>query len=189
MAQPTALTDPAALARNRARAAQKFLQKAAPGEQQESVAMGNKPFHSTAVVTGFPQVWAQGDTTIVADGDVLEIAQGAHDLVLHSLGLHWANDPVGQLIQCRRALKPDGLLLAASRGGQSLKLRRGLNRCRVGRARRCIQIGQGVQFVARQRVEITRNVPDCSVDICIGQCSLRGRFGTVVFLPLLPGHE
>ncbi|MEO0667702.1 MAG: methyltransferase domain-containing protein [Pseudomonadota bacterium] len=120
MAQPTALTDPAALARNRARADTLFLQETARDELQDRVAMVNKPFHSTAVVTGFPQVWAQGDTTVVADGDVLDIAQGTHDLVLHSLGLHWANDPVGQLIQCRRALKPDGLLLAASLGGQSL---------------------------------------------------------------------
>lgn len=34
--------------------------------------------------------------------------------------LHWANDPVGQLIQCRRALKPDGLCLAILPGGKTL---------------------------------------------------------------------
>jgi SAM-dependent methyltransferase len=32
--------------------------------------------------------------------------------VLHDLCLHWAEDPVGQLVQCARALRPDGLLLA-----------------------------------------------------------------------------
>ena len=120
MAQPTALTAPAALARNRARAHALFLQDTARDELQDRVAMVNKPFHAAAVVTGFPAVWTQSAATIVSDNDVLDIAEGAHDLVMHSLGLHWANDPVGQLIQCRRALKPDGLLLAASLGGQSL---------------------------------------------------------------------
>jgi len=36
------------------------------------------------------------------------------------MALHWANDPVGQLIQCLRALKPDGLFLAVMFGGQTL---------------------------------------------------------------------
>ena len=35
------------------------------------------------------------------------------------MSLHWANDPVGQLIQCRRALRPDGLLLCIFPGGAS----------------------------------------------------------------------
>ncbi|MEL7125497.1 MAG: methyltransferase domain-containing protein, partial [Pseudomonadota bacterium] len=122
MDQPNALTDPRALARNRARAdaAALFLQDAARDELQDRVGMVNKPFRSAAVVTGFPQVWAQGDVTLVPEAEVLDLAPQTHDLVMHSLGLHWANDPVGQLIQCRRALKPDGLLLAASLGGQSL---------------------------------------------------------------------
>jgi SAM-dependent methyltransferase len=34
--------------------------------------------------------------------------------------LHWANDPVGQLVQARHALKPDGLLLCTFFGGQTL---------------------------------------------------------------------
>jgi hypothetical protein len=38
----------------------------------------------------------------------------AYDLVLHALALHWANDPVGQLVQARRALVPDGLFLCAT---------------------------------------------------------------------------
>jgi len=34
--------------------------------------------------------------------------------------LHWADDPVGQLVQCRRALRPDGLFIGALLGGQTL---------------------------------------------------------------------
>ncbi|KAL9262995.1 putative methyltransferase, mitochondrial [Drosera capensis] len=37
------------------------------------------------------------------------------------LGLHWTNDLPGGMIQCRLALKPDGLFLAAILGGETLK--------------------------------------------------------------------
>jgi SAM-dependent methyltransferase len=42
------------------------------------------------------------------------------DLVLGGLGLHRENDPVGWLVQARLALKPDGLFLGATLGGQTL---------------------------------------------------------------------
>jgi SAM-dependent methyltransferase len=56
----------------------------------------------------------------VPDTETLDLAEGAHDLVVHALALHWADDPVGQLVQCRRALKPDGLFLGATIGGETL---------------------------------------------------------------------
>lgn len=52
--------------------------------------------------------------------EVLPLEVGRYDLVIGGLTLHWANDPVGMLIQMRRALKPDGLLLIAMLGGQTL---------------------------------------------------------------------
>jgi len=52
---------------------------------------------------------------------VLDLAPAAHDLVIHAMGLHWAEDPVGQLVQCRRALRPDGLLMVALLGGETLQ--------------------------------------------------------------------
>jgi SAM-dependent methyltransferase len=57
---------------------------------------------------------------IVAEEETLDLEPGAHELVIHAMALHWANDPVGQLIQCLRALKPDGLFLAVMFGGQTL---------------------------------------------------------------------
>jgi hypothetical protein len=36
------------------------------------------------------------------------------------MGLHWANDAVGQIIQCRRAMVPDGLFLGVMLGGRTL---------------------------------------------------------------------
>jgi hypothetical protein len=52
--------------------------------------------------------------------DVLDLQPGAHDLVLHAMGLHWADDPVGQVVQCTRALRSDGLFLSAAFGGATL---------------------------------------------------------------------
>lgn len=58
---------------------------------------------------------------VVGDEEALPFAEGAFDLVLSSLSLHWVNDLPGALTQIRRALKPDGLFLAAMPGGQTLK--------------------------------------------------------------------
>lgn len=50
---------------------------------------------------------------VVADEEALPFADRRFDLVLSCLSLHWVNDLPGALVQARRALKPDGLLLAA----------------------------------------------------------------------------
>lgn len=55
------------------------------------------------------------------DADTLPLAEEDWDLALSVLGLHWADDPVGQLIQMNRALRPDGLMIAALFGGESLR--------------------------------------------------------------------
>ena len=116
------LTDTTALARNRARANALFLQEVARDEIKDRLELVNKTFLTPAIVAAFPKVWhgAITNALVVPETDVLPLTVGAHDLVIHSLGLHWANDPVGQLIQCRRALKPDGMLLAVALGGQTL---------------------------------------------------------------------
>ncbi|APX13143.1 methyltransferase domain-containing protein [Tateyamaria omphalii] len=124
MTQPTPLTDLRALARHRARADMSalFLQEAARDEVQDRLVMVNKSFSSVGIVAAFPQLW-QGQVDgahIVTEQETLNLPQETHDLMVHSMGLHWANDPVGQLIQCRRALKADGLLLAVALGGQTL---------------------------------------------------------------------
>jgi SAM-dependent methyltransferase len=57
---------------------------------------------------------------VAADEEVLPFADGALDLVVSALSLQFVNDLPGTLIQIRRALKADGLLLAALIGGDSL---------------------------------------------------------------------
>lgn len=58
--------------------------------------------------------------SVAADEEALPFADGALDLVVSALALQFVNDLPGTLIQIRRALKPDGLLLAALIGGDSL---------------------------------------------------------------------
>lgn len=55
-----------------------------------------------------------------ADEEALPVAGGSLDLVVSNLALHWVNDLPGALIQARRALKPDGLFMAALFGGETL---------------------------------------------------------------------
>jgi SAM-dependent methyltransferase len=56
----------------------------------------------------------------VLDEERLPFSPESLDLVVSSLGLHWTNDLPGALVQVRRALKPDGLFLAALLGGSTL---------------------------------------------------------------------
>ena len=120
MQTPPPLTDLAALARRRARAVPEgmFLQSLARTEIEDRLNEVNRTFTKPVVVTGFPQIW-QGFRTI-PDSEILPLAPGSQDLVIHALGLHWANDPVGQLVQSRHALLPDGLFIAPLFGGQTL---------------------------------------------------------------------
>jgi SAM-dependent methyltransferase len=57
---------------------------------------------------------------IVADEEALPLRDGSLDLVVSALALQFVNDLPGALVQIRRALKPDGLFLAALLGGDTL---------------------------------------------------------------------
>jgi SAM-dependent methyltransferase len=57
---------------------------------------------------------------VAADEEALPFHDGSLDLVVSVLALQFVNDLPGTLIQIRRALKGDGLLLAALIGGDTL---------------------------------------------------------------------
>lgn len=57
---------------------------------------------------------------VVVDPEHLCFADASFDLIASNLMLHAVNDLPGALIQMRRALKPDGLLLASLFGGDTL---------------------------------------------------------------------
>jgi len=123
------LTDRAALTRHRDRARRLpghdealFLHRLALADLQERLGEVNRRFTAPAVVTGFPEVFRElSPAKMVSDDDLIALETNAHDLVVHAMSLHWTNDPIGQLVQCRRALTPDGLFLAVLPGGRSLQ--------------------------------------------------------------------
>ncbi len=57
---------------------------------------------------------------IAADEEALPFGDQTLDLVVSALALQFVNDLPGVLVQIRRALKPDGLFLAALLGGETL---------------------------------------------------------------------
>ena len=102
MQTPPQLTDRAALARNRARALAMnapamFLQREAVTEVQERLNLVNRTFTKPAIVTPFPSEWAKviSDAVMVPDAETLELSESAHDLGIHALSRHGANDLVG----------------------------------------------------------------------------------------------
>jgi SAM-dependent methyltransferase len=123
MPTPAQLTDRTALTRNRARArGDLFLHALAREELHSRLVEVNRTFTTPAIVTGLPALWGDAlpGATVVGDSPVLELEPGAHDLVVHAMALHWADDPVGQLVQARRALRPDGLFLGICLGGATV---------------------------------------------------------------------
>jgi NADH dehydrogenase [ubiquinone] 1 alpha subcomplex assembly factor 5 len=57
---------------------------------------------------------------LAAEPELLPFAASSFDAVLSALLLHWVNDLPGALLQLRRALRPDGLLLVSLLGGETL---------------------------------------------------------------------
>lgn len=146
------LTDRAALIRNRQRAQRDpalFLHEMAADDIQDRLSLVNKTFTDKAVVTGFPDFWRSRfpDAACIEDTEQLQLAEHSQDLVIHAMCLHWACDPVGQLVQSRRALRPDGLFLGIFFGGETLhELRRSLAQAEAditgGLSQRVVPMGE-----------------------------------------------
>jgi SAM-dependent methyltransferase len=58
---------------------------------------------------------------VVCDWDVLPFGADSFDAVVSGMAFHWVNDLPGLLAQIRSCLKPDGIMLAAFPGGESLR--------------------------------------------------------------------
>lgn len=75
---------------------------------------------------------------LVADEELLPFASRTFDLITSVLNLHMVNDLPGALIQLRKALKPDGVFIAAFFGGETLtELRQSLMAAEL-------EVGKGV---------------------------------------------
>ncbi|MCK1279112.1 methyltransferase domain-containing protein [Bradyrhizobium sp. 61] len=126
---PPALFDRALLhARQRRAHAQgevTFLLDRVAEDMTDRLAAVMREFHAAA------DLWTPGEGLIglpslrrialdEAGAEKLPFAPESLDLVVSALALQFVNDLPGVLMQVRRALKPDGLLLAAMIGGDSL---------------------------------------------------------------------
>ena len=98
------------------------LHRIALDEVQDRLAEINRPFTRVGIVTAWPEFWqtAFPDAHVTTDSERLDLPDGL-DLVIHVMALHWAEDPVGQIVQSARALKPDGLFIAAIPGSGTLQ--------------------------------------------------------------------
>lgn len=123
MSAPPPLFDLSIRAKRRARRRDtaSFLHAEAIDMLKERLQEVNRTFRSKIIVNPGVDLWAENfpDGAIVEDNEILDVA-GEFDLALHGLSLHAHNDPVGQLVQLRHALKPDGMLIAVMFGGQTL---------------------------------------------------------------------
>lgn len=109
------------------------LHRIALDEIHDRLAEINRPFTRIGIVTAWPEFWRSAfpDAHVTTDNDQLDLPEGL-DLVIHAMALHWAEDPVGQIVQSARALKPDGLFIAACLGGDTLtELRDTLTRAEI----------------------------------------------------------
>ncbi len=125
MTEPPRLTDRTALGAHRARALTlgvSDLHKSAVREIEERLADINKSFTKPVIVGHAPEPLGRffPDAPVIPDGERLDLRPETHDLVIHAFGLHWADDPIGQMVQSRLALVPDGLFLGVLFGGQTL---------------------------------------------------------------------
>lgn len=103
--------------------------EAIPRRFERTLALGGGGLFSEAVAAR-PELAARIGSLIEADvasgaieldPERLPFAENVFDLIVSPLLLHWTNDLPGALIQIRRALKPDGLMLASVFGGETLR--------------------------------------------------------------------
>ena len=99
-----------------------FLHRAALDEIRVRLSDVSRSFDRSAVVTGCHEFWASAfpAADIYPDDEQIAFGSSRYGLIIHGMALHWSNDPVGQLIQCRLAMIPDGLMLAVCFGGETL---------------------------------------------------------------------
>ena len=115
------------LRKRRTRASARFLMKRAEEELAERLLAVSRTFERTLVVgeseTQFVETKMLGTVDraqVDFDTEVVRAPDAPYDLAISLLEMQWFNDLPGVLAQIKRLLKPDGLLLAAMIGGDSL---------------------------------------------------------------------
>jgi SAM-dependent methyltransferase len=90
-----------------------------PGDALRRALAGNAQV-GTLVAIGHAALASARGLAVVADEEMPPLREASVDLVVSALSLQTVNDLPGAFVQIRRALKPDGLFLAALLGGETL---------------------------------------------------------------------
>ncbi len=90
------------------------------GTPTDAVRKALKKLGSIGTIIGSGTELGDEQKSIAVDEEALPFRDASLDLVVSGLALQFVNDLPGVLVQIRRALKPDGLLLAALLGGETL---------------------------------------------------------------------
>ena len=118
------IIDKEALAKSRVKSDKEdnFLQKLAVREIKDRLKFIKKRFEKILIICGNPYYWKKTfhGADFISDDEILKFPRTGYDLVIHGMSLHYSNDPVGQLIQCRSYMEKGGLLLGVFLGGQTL---------------------------------------------------------------------
>jgi SAM-dependent methyltransferase len=94
-----------------------------PGKTVRAALVGLRSIGTIVATSAIPNLAIcanQMERLVVADEEALPFRDTSLDLVVSALALQFVNDLPGALVQIRRALKPDGLFLAALIGGETL---------------------------------------------------------------------
>ena len=118
------IIDKEALARSRVKSDKEdnFLQNLAVREIKDRLKFIKKRFEKILIICSNPYYWQKTfhGADFISDEEILKSPRIGYDLVIHGMSLHYSNDPVGQLIQCRSFMEKGGLLLGIFLGGQTL---------------------------------------------------------------------
>jgi len=90
------------------------------GTPGDAVRTALKKLGSIGTIIGSGAALDEEQKSLAADEEALPFRDASLDLVVSGLALQFVNDLPGVLVQIRRALKPDGLFLAALLGGETL---------------------------------------------------------------------
>lgn len=91
-----------------------------PGDAVAKILRANRQIEKLIVSEPFADQRNKASARAAISEEALPFAEASFDLIVSALSLQWTNDLPGTLIQIRRALKPDGLFLAALLGGETL---------------------------------------------------------------------
>lgn len=93
-------------------------------EIQEKINDHERHFERIAIIAKNAHSWVSEfgmDAEAVEINDTISFQQSDYDLILHLGALHRVNDPIGQMVQSRLALAPDGVFMASFLGGETLQ--------------------------------------------------------------------